>query len=68
MLNKIIVVLGYLAICSLCASTWVDSVAEELKSTAGKISFCIIFLICPFLWLYLSAKTIVGYLKKPGDR
>jgi TRAP-type C4-dicarboxylate transport system permease small subunit len=68
MILKIMIVVGYLAICSLITSTWVDNVEDEIKGPYGKISFIVVFLICPFIWVYLTIRFLISMFKKPGDK
>lgn len=69
MILKIMIVVGYLAICSLLTSTWVDRVEGKLiEGPIEVLAFIIVFLLCPFVFLYHFIRYTIRNLLGLGDK
>lgn len=68
MIKIIMIIVGYLAICSLLTSVWVDKVEKNLKTPLDWIGFTIVVLISPFIFMYSFVRYTMFNFSDLGDK
>lgn len=68
MIKIIMIIVGYLAICSLLTSVWIDKVEKNLKTPLDWIGFTIVVLISPFIFAYSFTRYALYDLLCLGDK
>lgn len=68
MILKIMIVVGYLAICSLLTSVWIDKVEKNLKTPMDWLGFAVVVLVSPFIFAYSFVRYALYDLLGLGDK